>query len=67
MLSDITECSGAVGAMATVGDERELLWRLLIKARWLRLEDEAERLAAEISAVRCARPLRLPLRIHPTD
>jgi hypothetical protein len=67
MLSDITEFSAAARAAEPAADHRELLWRLLIKARWLRLDGEAERLATEISALHCARPLRLPLRIHPTD
>jgi hypothetical protein len=67
MLSDVTEPGSAERAVKAAYDDRELLWRLLIKARWLRLDGEAERLAAEIRAVHCARPLRLPLRIPPTD
>jgi hypothetical protein len=39
----------------------------LLKLRWLRLDSEANRLAAEISKLDCELPRRLPPRAFPTD
>lgn len=56
----------ATSAPAECEDKR-LLWQHLFKLRWLRLDDEAERLAAEISALSCTSPPRLPPRVYATD
>ncbi len=39
----------------------------LLKLRWLHLDGEADRLAAEISNLDCDLPRRLPPRTFPTD